>query len=84
MRPSKANQDAWLAEAIRALADAERMTGLFALTRPRNDLELASLQGEIMTLRRRIERLQRERAGELQAKFHPDWMEYSVWHAPKP
>jgi hypothetical protein len=64
------------------LAEAERLTGLLALTRTRHDLTLAALQSEIMSLKREIERLQRERAGERRREFHPDWMEYSAWHAP--
>jgi hypothetical protein len=42
-------------------------------------LALAALQAEIMGLRREIELLQRERAGERRRDFHPDWLEYSVW-----
>jgi hypothetical protein len=80
--PRTSDHDRWLAEAGNALADAERLTGLLALTRPRHDLVLAALQAQIMTLRREIERLQRERAGERRREFHPEWMEYSVWHAP--
>jgi hypothetical protein len=77
--PRKSEQEQWLAEAANALAEAERLTGLLALGRPRNDLALAALQAEIMTLRREIELLQRERAGERRRDFHPDWLEYSVW-----
>jgi hypothetical protein len=61
------------------LAEAERLTGLLALGRPRNDLALAALQAEIMGLRREIELLQRERTGENRRDFHPDWVQYSVW-----
>ncbi len=82
MSPRNSDQDQWLAEAINALAEAERLTGLLALARPRNDLILAALQADIMRLRREIERLQRERAGEGRREFHPEWMEYSVWQAP--
>ena len=82
MSPRKSDQDEWLVEAANALAQAERLTGLLALTRPRQDLTLATLQAEIMGLRREVERLQRERAGERRRDFHPQWMEYSVWHAP--
>jgi hypothetical protein len=77
--PRKSEQEQWLAEAANALAEAERLTGLLALGRPRNDLALAALQAEIMALRREIELLQRERAGERRRDFHPDWLEYSVW-----
>jgi hypothetical protein len=65
------------------LAEAERLTGQLALSRPRTDLVLAALQAEIMGLRREVELLQRERAGERRRDFHPDWLEYSVW-APVP
>ena len=82
MNPRKSDQDGWLAEAAIALAEAERLTGLIALSRSRHDLVLAALQAEIMTLRREVERLQRERAGERRREFHPQWTEYSVWHAP--
>lgn len=82
MDSRKSDQDRWLAEAAGALAEAERLTGLLALSRPRHDLTLAALQAQVMGLRREIERLQRERAGERRRDFHPEWMEYSVWHAP--
>jgi hypothetical protein len=72
-------QERWLAEARTALAEAERLTGLLAPTRPSCDLTLAALQAEIMGLRREIERLQRDRAGERRREFHPDWMEFSAW-----
>ena len=65
LNPRKSEQDRWLAEAVSALAEAERLTGLLAFTRPRHDVALATLQAEIMTLRREIERLHRERLGEL-------------------
>ena len=82
MNPRNSDQDRWLAEAVSALAEAERLTGLLALTKQRHDLVLAALQAEIMTLRREIERVQRERAGERRREFYPEWMEYSVWQAP--
>ncbi len=84
MIPRTSDQDRWLAEAANALAEAERLTGLLALTRPRHDLTLAALQAQIMTLRREIEWLRRERAGERRREFYPQWMEYSVWTAPVP
>lgn len=82
MNPRKSEQERWLADAALALADAERLTGLLALTRPRHDLTLAALQAEIMGLRREVERLQRERPRDERRDFYPEWMEYSVWHAP--
>jgi len=82
VNPRKSEHDTWLFEAASALAEAERLTGLLALTRPRHDLHLATLQAEIMALRREIEWMQRERAGERPREFHPEWMEYSVWQAP--
>ncbi len=82
MNSRKFNQDCWLAETATALAEAGRLAGLLALTRPRHDLVLAALQAEIMTLSREVERLQRERAGERRRELHPEWSEYSVWHAP--
>ena len=84
MNPRKSDQDCWLAEAARALAEAERLTGLLALARSRHDLVLAALQAEIMTLHREVERLQIQRAGERRRELHPEWTEYSVWHAPVP
>lgn len=81
MSPRKSDQDNWLAEAASALAEAERLTGLLASTRQRHDLVLAGLQAEIMSLRREVERLQRERAGERRRELHPEWLEYSAWHA---
>ena len=58
---------------------AERLTGLLALVQPQNDRELAALQSEIMGVRREIERLQRDRTGELKRKYYPDWMKSSAW-----
>ena len=79
MSPRKSDQDQWLADASSALAEAERLTGLLALAGPRHDLALASLQAEIMGLRREIERFQRDRVGERRREFHPQWLEYSAW-----
>ena len=81
MHPKKSDQHRWLAEAASALAEAERLTGLLAFGQARHDMALASLQAEIMTLRREIERVQRERAGERRREYHSDWMKYSVWPA---
>jgi hypothetical protein len=69
----------WLAEAADALTQAEKLTGLLAQLQPRNDRELAALQSEIMGVRREIERLQRDRAGEKRREYHPDWMKSSAW-----
>lgn len=80
--PRKADQQQWLAEAALALAEAERLTGMLALGRPRHDLALAALQGEITGLRREIEQLGRMRDRESRRRLHPEWMEYSVWQAP--
>lgn len=80
LSPRNSDQDRWLAEAAVALAEAERLTGLLALAHPRNELVLASAQAEIMGLRREIERIQRERAGERRREFHPDWLQ-SAWSA---
>lgn len=82
MNTRKSDQDCWLAEAADALGEAERLTGLLALSRSRHDLVLAALQSEIMTLRHEVERLQRQRASERRRELHPDWAEYSVWNAP--
>ena len=79
MSPRNADQDRWLAEAADALAEAERLTGLLALARPRHDLTLAALQAEIMGLRREIERLQRRRSAESRRDVHPEWMHLSPW-----
>jgi hypothetical protein len=38
------------------------------------------VQAEIIGLRREIERIQRERAGERRREFHPDWLQ-SAWSA---
>jgi hypothetical protein len=81
VNPIKFDQDRWLAEAVAALAEAERLTGLLAFSQSRYDLALVSLQAEIMTLRREIERVQRERSGGRQREFHPDWLKESVWDA---
>lgn len=81
MNPRKIDQDRWLAEAVTALAEAERLTGLLAFSRSRHDTALVSLRAEIMTLRHEIERVQRERAGDRQREFHPNWLEESVWNA---
>lgn len=80
MSSRTSDQDQWLAAAAQALAEAERLTGLLALDRPRDDLALATLQSEIMGLRREVEQLQRVRAGERRRDFHPDWLEYSAWN----
>ena len=77
--PRNTNQDQWLNEAAEALLTAERLTGLLALMQPENDRELATLQSEIMGVRREIKRLQRDRAGELKREYHPDWMKSSAW-----
>ncbi len=79
MSSRNADQDRWLAEAAVALAEAERLTGLLALARPRHDLTLAALQAEIMGLRREIERLQRHRPAESRRDFNPEWMQLSPW-----
>ena len=79
LKPSK--QEQWLAEAAAALAEAERLTGLLATCRPTDDLTLATVQSEIMGLRREVERIQRERAGERRREFHPKWLELSAWSA---
>jgi hypothetical protein len=44
-------------------------------------MALASLQAEIMTLRREIERVQRDRIGERRREYRPDWTKHSVWPA---
>ncbi len=81
LNPRMLLQERWLAEAAKALAEAERLIGLLATTRLRHDVALALLQAEIMTLRREIECVQRERVGERRREIHPDWMKYSVWPA---
>ena len=73
------DQDQWLSEAVVALGEAERLTGLLALAGPRHDLTLAALQAEIMGLRREIERLQRTRSAGGRRDFHPEWMQLSPW-----
>lgn len=80
MSSRTSDQDQWLSAAAQALAEAERLTGLLALDRPHDDLALATLQSEIMGLRREVERLQRVRAGERRRDFHPDWLQYSAWN----
>ena len=79
MSPRNSDQDRWLTEAASALAEAEKLTGLLALMQPRSDRELATLQSEIMGVRREIERLQRQRAGERRREFHPEWGKSSAW-----
>lgn len=79
MSPRSSDQEVWLAEAADALTQAEKLTGLLAQLQPRNDRELAALQSEIMGVRREIERLQRDRAGEKRREYHPDWMKSSAW-----
>lgn len=79
MSPRNSDQEVWLAEAADALTQAEKLTGLLAQLQPRNDRELAALQSEIMGVRREIERLQRDRAGEKRREYHPDWMKSSAW-----
>jgi hypothetical protein len=74
----KSDQDQWLADAAKALAEAERLTGLLALTRPRDDLTLAVVQSEIMGLRREVDRIQRTRTSEGRREFHPEWLQ-SAW-----
>ena len=73
------DHDQWLFEAIVALGEAERLTGLLALARPRHDLTLAALQAEITGLRREIERLQRTRSADGRRDYHPEWMQLSPW-----
>ena len=80
MSPNKSEQEQWLAEAAIALAEAERLTGLLALTRAKSsDHTLAALQAEIMGLRREIELLQRGRNGERRRDFDFPWLEFSAW-----
>ena len=74
-----ADQERWLADAAQALAEAERLTGLLALVRPRQDLTLATLQAQIMVLRREVERLQRGGTADKRRDFDPKWMELSAW-----
>ena len=81
MSPRKSEQEQWLGEAATALAEAERLAGLLAMAGVGSDLALAALQSEIIGLRREVERLQRERAGEKRRDFHPNWLEYSAWHS---
>lgn len=81
MSPRKPDHEQWLAEAASALAEAERLAGLLALAGARDDIALAALQAEIMGLRREVERLQRDRAGDKRREFHPKWLEYSAWHS---
>ena len=78
MSPRNSDQEQWLADAARALAEAERLTGLLALTRARDDLTLAVVQAEIMGLRREVERVQRDRTSERRREFHPEWLQ-SAW-----
>ena len=84
MNPRKSDQDCWLAEAARALVEAERLTGLVALAGARHDVVLVALQAEIMILRREVGHLQIQRAGERRRELHAEWTEYSVWNAPGP
>ena len=79
MNSRKSDQDRWLTEAASALAEAERATGLLAMTRARDDLALAAVQAEIMGLRQEIERLRRERSAERRRDFDPDWINFSAW-----
>lgn len=79
MSPGKSEQEQWLADAGKALAEAERLTGLLALAKPRHDLTLASLQAEIMGLRREVERLRRERSSQRRQDLHPEWVDFSAW-----
>lgn len=81
MNPRTSDQDQWLAEASSALSDAERLTGLLALAHLRDDLAMAVLHADIMGLRREVERIRRERAGERRRDFDPKWLEYSAWTA---
>lgn len=69
----------WLAAAAEALAEAERLTGLLATSGQRHDLTLATLQSEIMGLRREIEQMRRQAGAERRADFHPDWLRQSLW-----
>jgi hypothetical protein len=81
VNPKKSEQERWLAEAASALAEAGRLTVLLAFRQPRHGIALASLQAEIMTLRREIERVQRDRIGERRREYRPDWTKHSVWPA---
>ena len=79
MSSKSADQERWLADAANALAEAERLTGLLALVRPRHDLTLAALQAQIMVLRGEVERLQNARFSGQRRDFDPQWMELSAW-----
>ena len=78
MSPRNADQDRWLAQAASALAEAERLTGLLAILEPRKDVEIATLQSEIMGVRREIERLRRHRSAGRRRDYHADWLK-SAW-----
>jgi hypothetical protein len=73
------NQEQWLAAAAEALAEAERLTGQLAIRAGHDDLTLASLQSEIMGLRREIERMRRKARADHRADFHPDWLRQTLW-----
>ena len=83
MSPHRSDQERWLAESSNALAEAEKLIGMLALTRPRHDLVLAALQAEIRVLRREVERLQRQRSGDIRREFDPKWGERSAWCPPE-
>jgi hypothetical protein len=79
--PGRSDQEQWLAEAAKALSEAERLAGQLALAGSNNDLTLAALQAEIMGLRREVEQLQRDRSGEIRRVSRPKWLEYSAWNS---
>ena len=81
MSSRKLEQEQWLAEAATALTEAERLTGMLALVQPRHDLTLASVQAEIMGLRREIELLQRDRGADRRRDFSLEWLSSSAWTA---
>lgn len=79
MSGHKSEQNQWLEDASGALAEAERLTGLLALSRPRSAPGLAVIQAEIQSLRREVERFRRDRLVERRRDFDPNWLEFSAW-----
>ena len=75
----ESGQERWLAEAIIALNEAERVTALFARIGLRQDVVLMALQADIRALRRQIE-FERDINRPTWRIIQSEWIECSVWH----
>lgn len=77
--PRNAEQQSWLKNASKALAEAEQAIGLLASLRPPNDADVAALQAEILVLRQQVEFLLRKQDSSKGRETSPIWTGMPVW-----